>query len=287
MLVGAFALSLREGRGPGSENNQISAGVRSGMRVCSLFFGLLVGVFGGLGYTATEVYLDTCAEWMPLALDAEEEAAKGEGGKQLPGDGGAPPAEAVTPKEAEAAAALSSPSPPTAELAAATALRHKFIASRYKNLFASQIYAFVEVGTVAFTLPGALGWVDGPKMIRLLVAVTCCLLAGAVASLFIPNLKDPNEESERDLAEEKGEKRPPLASCLSGLAAAVAGAARSAVQSITCLGAYNCLAALAIVPYFLSAAYADNYFQFVVLGTQCGLRSKPQGIGLEGVSWFL
>ena len=84
MLVGAFALSLRE-------RDQVSAGVRSGMQAFSVLFGLLVGVFGGLGYTATEVYLDTCAEWMPLALDAEKEregeAAKGRG--QLRLDGGA------------------------------------------------------------------------------------------------------------------------------------------------------------------------------------------------------
>ena len=186
MLVGAFALSLRE-------RDQVSAGVRSGMQAFSVLFGLLVGVFGGLGYTATEVYLDTCAEWMPLALDAEREregeAAKGRGQLRLDGGGAPPPlaaaaaavAAAGTPKEAEAAAAAAaaaalrpppppsslpppppppppslpppgepSPSPAAAELAAATALRHKFVASRYKNLFASHIYAFVEVGTVSF-----------------------------------------------------------------------------------------------------------------------------------------
>ena len=290
MLVGAFALSLREGTG-----DQISAGTQAGMRACSVLFGLLVGVFGGLGYTATEVFLDSCAEWMPLALDAEEEERE----KRKLSDGGAlsasaAAAAATTPKEAEAAAnaaaaeeALSSSSfslPPatTAEIAASTALRHKFVASRYKNLFASHIYAFVEVGTVAFTLPGALGLVDGPKMLRLLVAVTCCLLAGAVASLFVPDLQDPSKEGEGG-EETEGEEKA-SSSCLSALASAAAGAAGSAVRSVTCLRAYDGLAALAIVPYCLSAAYADNYFQFVVLGTQCGLRQKPQGIGLEGAN---
>lgn len=119
-------------------------------------------------------------------------------------------------------------------------------------------------------------------MIRLLVAVTCCLLAGAVASLFVPNLQYPSREKEGEKEEAKDNSTSSSSSCLSALAAVVVGAARSAVHSITCLGAYNCLAALAIVPYFLSASYADNYFQFVVLGTQCGLRAKPQGIGLEG-----
>jgi len=131
-------------------------------------------------------------------------------------------------------------------------------------------------------------------MIRLLVAVTCCLLAGAVASLFVPDLQDPSsgggEEGDSAAAaaaaaaEENGETRPLAASCAAGLGAAAGGAARSAAAAVTCLRAYHGLAALAIVPYFFSAAYADNYFQFVVLGTQCGLRSKPRGIGLEGAN---
>lgn len=121
MLVGAFALSLREGRGPGSDNNQISAGVRSGMHAFSVLFGLLVGVFGGLGYTATEFYLDTCAEWMPLALDgqgvAAAEAEEDKRGGKLLDDGDATPVEAAaaktaTLKEAEAANALSPSRPP-------------------------------------------------------------------------------------------------------------------------------------------------------------------------------
>lgn len=255
------------------------------MRAFSVLFGLLVGVFGGLGYTATEVYLDTSAEWMPLALDGErgeveavdeeDESEERKNSAPLEAPASASSAAAAAASGAEAARAT------PAQLAAATALRHKFVASRYKNLFASHIYAFVEVGTVAFTLPGALGLVDGARMLRLLVAVTCCLLAGAVASLFVPDLQDPSSK-----AGEKGKgERASSPRCLSALAGVIAGAGRSALHSITCLGAYGGLAALAIVPYFLSAAYADNYFQFVVLGTQCGLREKPQGgIGLEGVN---
>jgi hypothetical protein len=201
MLVVACALSLRAGVSSTSRKDEISTGVRSGMMAFSVLFGLVVGAFGGLGYTATEVFLDSCAEWMPLALDAEAADREAERTKESK-------ATATTPKEAEAegAAALSSspssssstlPAPPepscsAAELAAATALRHKFVASRYKNIFASHIYAFVEVGTVAFTLPGALRLVDGRKLIRLLIAVTCCLFAGAVASLFIPDVQDPS-----------------------------------------------------------------------------------------------
>ncbi len=72
-------------------------------------------------------------------------------------------------------------------------------------------------------------------------------------------------------------------SCLRGLAAVVAEAARSAIRSVTCLSACHYLAALAIIPYFLSAAYGDNYFQFVVMGPRCGFRAKPAGgLGLHG-----
>lgn len=153
MLVVACALSLRAGVSSTSRKDEISTGVRSGMMAFSVLFGLVVGAFGGLGYTATEVFLDSCAEWMPLALDAEAEEREAERTKESK-------ATATTPKEAEAkgAAALSSspssssstlPAPPepscsAAELAAATALRHKFIASRYKNIFASHIYASPE-----------------------------------------------------------------------------------------------------------------------------------------------
>jgi hypothetical protein len=252
------------------------------MRACAVVFGLLVGVFGGLGYTATEVYLDTCAEWMPLALDAAGEGV-GVGGV---GAVGAPAADADVGAAAVAAAAAR-PSPASR---ADTALRHKFVASRYKNLFASHIYAFVEVGTVAFTLPGALGAVDGPKQLRLLVAITACLLAGAAASLFVPNLRDPSTvapaggRDEEEAASKARAGRRRAAPCCAAVGAAVADAGASAVRSVTCLSAYRGLAAVAIVPYFLSAAYADNYFQFVVLGTQCGLRAKPDGVGLEGAN---
>jgi hypothetical protein len=283
-LVGAFALSLREGVGPATP-----AGVSAGMRACAVLFGLLVGVFGGLGYTATEVYLDTCAEWMPLALDA---AADGGSGKDRAAAVAVAPAPAPADDGAEGEG--------EGEAAVDATMRHKLVASKYKNLFASHIYAFVEVGTVAFTLPGALGAVDGPRQLYLLIAITACLLAGAAASLCVPNLQDPSAgaKGEQDAGAGGGDEEaaggsaapppPPRASCLSAFASAVAravvDAGTSAVRSITCLSAYRGLAALAIVPYFLSAAYADNYFQFVVLGTQCGLRAKPAGIGLEGAS---
>jgi len=264
MLVGAFALSMRADADPA---------VRAGMRVCAVMFGLLVGVFGGLGYTATEVYLDTCAEWMPLSLEAA-------GGSGEPRSGEKPNGAAAADKVAGADGEAPPVDPTPAEAAASTALHHKFIASKYKNLFASHIYAFVEVGTVAFTLPGALGAVDGGKMLYLLIAITACLFSGAVASLFVPNLQDPLHHAAKDAGDADAAPRRPCAA----LGSVIMSAGRSAVQSITCLSAYNWLAALAIVPYFLSAAYADNYFQFVVLGTQCGLRSKPDGIGLEGIN---
>ncbi|KAF8065487.1 RNR2B [Scenedesmus sp. PABB004] len=290
-LVGAFALSATADATP-------SAG--AGMLACSLVFGLLVGVFGGLGYTATEVYLDTCAELMPLALEVagqlgdgtphDGDADGGDGGGPPKGGGaaaGAPPPAAPLLPERGASLELEAPHGARAgagaglvgEAAAARALTHKFIASKYKNTFASHIYAFVEVGTVAFTLPGALGVDDGRRLLYLLVSITACLFAGALASLFVPDLQDPAHAA--DHAGGAGGAR--RGAC-AALGAAACGAGRSAVQSITCLSAYNWLAALAIVPYFLSAAYADNYFQFVVLGTQCGLREAPLGIGLSGVN---
>jgi hypothetical protein len=258
-LVGTFALSTR----PVSDPR-----VQAGMRACSAMFGLLVGIFGGLGYTATEVYLDTCAEWMPLSLEAA-----GEGGKKKAKKGAAAPAPAADGGEAPP------PAPTPAQESAAREIKRKAVASKYKNLFASHIYAFVEVGTVAFTLPGALGAVDGGKMLYLLIAITACLLAGAVAALFVPNLHPPHAAAAKD-----ADADAPRRGACAALLAVVKDAGRSAVQSITCLSAYNWLAALAIVPYFLSAAYADNYFQFVVVGTQCGLREKPAGIGLSGVN---
>jgi hypothetical protein len=51
MLIGAYVLSLQEPNAGAS-------------RFWAIFFALLVGTFGGLGYTAAEVYLDYCAEWM-------------------------------------------------------------------------------------------------------------------------------------------------------------------------------------------------------------------------------
>jgi hypothetical protein len=50
MLIGAYILSLQE--------------PNTGVKILGSVLALLVGAFGGLGYTAAEVYLDYCAEWM-------------------------------------------------------------------------------------------------------------------------------------------------------------------------------------------------------------------------------
>lgn len=231
-------------------------------------------------YTAAEVYLDTCAEWMPLSLEAA---------------GGDAPMRSAASTDARASAkGVDGACPATegdalvAELAAETALRHKATASRYKNLFASQMYAFAEVGTVAFTLPGALGVTGGRSMLYFLAAMTVCLFAGAVASLFVPNLHEPLTAAAPPVHDASGpaasaQALPKPAPC-AGLRVVGAAALQSAVRSVTCLSAYRWLAALAVVPYFLSAAWADNYFQFVVTGTQCALRDAPVGVGLAGVN---
>ncbi len=36
--------------------------------IFGLLFSIFIGCFGGLGYTASESYLDLCAEMMPIAL---------------------------------------------------------------------------------------------------------------------------------------------------------------------------------------------------------------------------
>lgn len=141
-------------------------------------------------------------------------------------------------------------------------------------MFASQMYAFAEVGTVAFALPGAIGVTSGRSMLYFLVSITACLIAGALASLLVPNLHEPSPESPAlapDAKDAGGAEAapPPRQPPCAGLVSVIRAAAQSAVRSVTCLSAYNWLAALAIVPYFLSAAWADNYFQFVIAGARC------------------
>ncbi|GBF87564.1 hypothetical protein Rsub_00275 [Raphidocelis subcapitata] len=298
-LAGAYAL--------GAEPLKASGGGDAGLYACVLLFGLLVGVFGGLGYTATEVYLDACAEWMPLCLEAQAAAASGGAAKAGPAaasDAAAGAGDTAAAKSAAVGAGAATPAPASAkEAAAEAALRRKATASRYKNVFASQMYAFAELGTVAFALPGALNVTVGRSMLYFLVAVAACLLAGAGASLLVPDMHEPprdafggaGEEGVEDAKGGKGGKgggndgaaaapRGALRACFGGVWAALRLAAQSAVQSVTCLSAYRWVAALAIVPYFLSAAWADGYFQFVISGTQCGLRDAPDGVGLSGVN---
>lgn len=237
----------------------------------------------GRSYTATEVYLDTCAEWMPLSLEAAagDDGGAGAGAKDATGASDA----AADAKGAGGAAGAGAKGAAAgaAEAAAEAALRHKATASRYKNLFASQMYAFAEVGTVAFTLPGALGATGGASMLPFLAGITACLFAGALASLFVPDLHEP-PAAPAEGGVDTAPPPPPERRACAGLRDAAAAACQSAVRSVTCLSAYNWLAALAVVPYFLSAAWADNFFQFVIAGTQCALRDAPSGVGIAGVN---
>lgn len=278
------------------------------------------------------MYLDTCAEWMPIALEAQADKT---GTKDPAPDAPHSDAKDVAPAgDAEAGAPASDDA--AGDAAAAAALRHKFIASKYKNVFASQMYAFAEAGTVAFALPGALGVTAGDSMLYFLISITACLFVGALASLFVPDLHEPPPPGATKAEDSAVEEPRKLSAaqraraCCAALGRVAAAAAQSAVRSITCLSAYNwCaraglredsaalqprsgaaansrrrartlaqdntrtraqthplpprLAALAIVPYFLSAAWADNYFQFIIAGTQCGLREPAAGgIGLSG-----
>ena len=287
MLVGAFALSLPEGRGgPGGEAKAaISAGVTTGMRACAVLFGLLVGVFGGLGYTATEVYLDTCAEWMPLSLDA---AGKTAGATQ----GVSPSAQTMTPRRTAAATGLRSPPRPSAAWRprCATSLSRRgtrtFLPATYTRSWRlapsrSRCPALWARSTdpdscTCSSQSRRACWRGRPRR-------SSCPTFGIHRRRGRTRAATSKRKQARPTPEAGG-GAPPAASCFAAVGAAVADAGASAVRSVTCLSAYNGLAALAIVPYFLSAAYADNYFQFVVLGTQCGLQAKPAGIGLEGAN---
>lgn len=80
-------------------------------------------------YTATEVYLDICAEWMPLALEAAAAGASSleaadTASKGSTSGGGAAAAKGIHADQKSGAGGAA------AESRAEASLRHKFIASK-------------------------------------------------------------------------------------------------------------------------------------------------------------
>jgi hypothetical protein len=71
MLVGAYILSQQE--------------PNSGIKILGSIFAVLIGAFGGLGYTAAELYLDYCAEWMATIQTNAQHTRGGQGEGQAAG----------------------------------------------------------------------------------------------------------------------------------------------------------------------------------------------------------
>lgn len=261
-LVGAFVVS--------------ASGPNRLIPIFGIMYSIFIGCFGGLGYTASESYLDLCAEWMPIAL-TETSSNGGTGGVDAGSNVGGSLFEAVDNH---------------GEKLADAALHHKALASKYKNRFSSHLYAIIEVGSIVFSLPVAIG---GDKvMLPLTIAISVCLFVGALGALFLYNIQLPAEHStDQNLTEnEAGEfvDSPSDQAALvtesentSTVRNAFRAAAKSFISCFTCLSAYRWLAALAIVPYFFVGQFVWAYTTFIIQGDQCGLRDSPEGISIQGM----
>jgi membrane protein YqaA with SNARE-associated domain len=78
-------------------------------------------------------------------------------------------------------------------------IEHKQTASKFKNRFASQLYAILEVGSLAFYLPVVFKGDSAAQ--SLLIAVAVCLFAGSVGSLFLPNWQEPPKVGHQEVDE--------------------------------------------------------------------------------------
>lgn len=237
MLIGAYISSL--------------SGPSSSVKGFAIAFAILVGTFGPLGWTASEVYLDYCAEWMAHV----DLAAKNENDDDnlinslLQGS--------------------------DSQRLSSTHTQHKALASTYKNRFASHLYAIIEVGSLIFYLPMII--IGESAAQNLIIAVTVCLFVGAGISLALYNFQEPpeimevEENSERDYeasnidqseADDSGAKKCPCVRDTFVLAW------KSLISCFKCLSAYRGMAALAIIPYFFGGAFADIYRYNILLGPQ-------------------
>jgi hypothetical protein len=274
MLVGAYVLSLQE--------------PKDGVKILGSIFAVLIGAFGGLGYTAAEVYLDYCAEWMatmqPYTTSTTTEAAadddddddahdaedKVDTDKDKQQDGAEEKSEETTERKSSFTEA--------AVAAAKREIFYKQTASKYKNRFASQLYAIYRA------------WICS------LLSSHCLLgrcFAGAVGSLFLPDWQEPSSKDvivgrgdeaghEDDVKKQEESEEHKSSSCCRN---AFMLAGKSFMDCFRCLSAYNGLAALAIVPYFFTGAFADVYRYNVLLGPECAMQEVSDGgIGLEQVT---
>jgi len=230
--------------------------------IFGIMYSIFIGCFAGLGYTASESYLDYCAEWMPIALsvNSDEISVK----EQLSND--AAENQAMNLAEEQ--------------------FRHKAVASKFKNRFASHLYAIIEVGSIIFSLPPVIG--GDSAMLPLTISIAVCLFIGAIGALFLYDIQPPPEHIiDQNLTVKNSSGEIDHNATESGhnsfLVNALRSAAKSFIGCFTCLSAYRWLAALAIVPYFFVGQFAWSYITFIIQGDQCGLRDPPEGVGISGI----
>jgi hypothetical protein len=114
-LVGAFVVSK-------NEPNRL-------VTIFGILFSKLIGCFRGLGYTASESYLDLCAEWMPIAITQTSNEG---GGQKYNGGVDADPNVDGTPSHLESLLRNKAVENHDKKLAKAE-LHHRAEASKYKS----------------------------------------------------------------------------------------------------------------------------------------------------------
>jgi hypothetical protein len=268
-LVGAFVVS--------------EGGPNPLVYIFGTLFAIFIGCFGGLGYTASESYLDLCAEWMPIALTQTSHEG---GGKKYNGGVDADPNVDGTPSHLESLLSNEAVENHAEKLAKAE-LHHRAEASKYKGRFASHLYAIIEVGAILFSLPPVIG--GDAAMMPLTIAIAVCLFVSAIGSLFLYNIQLPPEHlthqglAENDVGEIMDIPNDQVANS-SFVRNALRSASKSFVICFTCLSAYRWLAALAIVPYFFIAEFSSQYLGYIIQGDQCGMLQPPEGIAIQGTT---
>jgi hypothetical protein len=163
-LVGAFVVSK-------NEPNRL-------VTIFGILFSILIGCFGGLGYTASESYLDLCVEWMPIAITQTSNEG---GGQKYNGRIDADPNVDGTPSHLESLLRNEAVENHAEKLAKAE-IHHRAEALKYKSRFASHLYAILEVGGILFSLPAVIGG-DAVMMPRTIASVVC-LFVSAIGSYF-------------------------------------------------------------------------------------------------------